>query len=79
MRWDEFADLIGGLSGDTALASVVRIRTETDREQIRQMTPAQRRMRADWQRRRALQRTRSETMGFVAQMQQAFANAFGGD
>lgn len=79
MRWEEFADLIRGLSEGTALAGVARVRTETDREAIRQMTPAQRRERMEWQRRRAAQRTESETMGFVAQMQRAFAQAFGGE
>ena len=79
MPWGEFCDLMTGIGDDTPLGRVVRIRTETDREAIRNMTPGQRRMRADWQRQRAEARTKDERATFLRQMQEAFARAFGGD
>ena len=39
MGWDEFADLLSGLNDETPLVKVAMIRTETDRERIRAMTP----------------------------------------
>lgn len=77
MTWEEFADLVGGLSSGTALAAVVQVRTETDPEAIRRMSAGQRRMRADWQRRRALSRDPGEYARFLAMMQEAFASMYG--
>lgn len=77
MGWDEFCDLLSGLNDDTPLVKVARIRTESDPERIRAMTPEQRRMRAEWQRGRAKRRTEQETLAFVAMMQAAFASAYG--
>ena len=77
MGWDEFSDLIAGLSDDTPLAKVARIRTEDDPEAIKQMTPGQRRMRAEWQRERALRRSEGEGREFLAAIQGALARAFG--
>lgn len=76
MPWDEFADLLSGLGEQTPLVRVAQIRTETDSERIRAMTPEQRRMRADWQRRRAARRTPAETEAFVSMLQAAVAEAF---
>ena len=77
MPWDEFADLLAGLNEDTPLVKVARIRTESDPERIRAMTPEQRRMRSEWQRGRAKRRSRQETLAFVAMMQAAFAGSYG--
>ena len=78
MPWEEFSDLISGLSGETALANIVRIRTTTDKETLKQLTPEQRRERAAWQRRQAMRRSKSDNASMLATLQQALANAFGG-
>lgn len=78
MGWDEFADLLAGLGADTPLASVVQTRLETDRDRIRAMTPGQRRMRSDWQRKRASKMPKKETEAFMRQMQDGLARMFGG-
>ena len=78
MAWDEFSDLLAGLNEGTPLVRVAQIRTETDRDAIAQMTPAQRRMRMEWQRRNAMKRPQSETEAFIADMQKALAGMFGG-
>lgn len=78
MPWEEFSDLLCGLSGDTALASVVRVRTTTDKNVLEQLTPEQRAMRAEWQRRRALNRSADENRAALDALQRALMNAFGG-
>lgn len=78
MSWDEFADLLAGLNNETPLAAVIRIRLENDPERLKAMTPAQRRMRSEWQRVRAGKRPQSETDAFLRQMQEGLARMFGG-
>lgn len=78
MGWDEFSDLLSGLNESTPLVKVALIRTESDPERIRAMSPEQRAMRAEWQRRRALNRPEEETRAFVEDMQAALARMFGG-
>lgn len=76
MSWDEFSDLLSGLTDDTPLVRVAMIRTATDKETIKQMTPEHRRMRAEWQRRCAMERTAAETDSFLDTMQSVFARLF---
>ena len=77
MEWDEFADLLSGLNEQTPLVRVAQIRTTTDRDVISGLTPQQRAIRAEWQRRRALATSERERDSVIAQMQAAFAEAFG--
>ena len=77
MGWDEFADLLSGLNESTPLAKVAQVRTATDRDRIMAMTPEQRRMRAEWQRRRAKSLPQQDTEAFIAMIQAAFAASFG--
>ena len=77
MGWDEFADLLSGLNESTPLVKVAQVRTATDRDRIMAMTPEQRRMRAEWQRRRAAARPAQDTEAFLGMMQAAFAASFG--
>lgn len=77
MRWDEFCDLVGGLTEQTPLVRVAQIRTESDPEALRRMTPEQRRERAGWQRRRALSRPAEEVRRDIEVLQRAMAAAFG--
>lgn len=77
MGWDEFCDLVSGLNEQTPLVRVAQIRTEKDPETLKKFTPDQRRMRAEWQRKRALSRPKSETDSFISTIQSAFAQMFG--
>lgn len=78
MRWEEFRDLLAGLSADTALGRVVAIRAEDDPEVLKRFTPQQRAMRAAWHNRMAHQRSAEDTAQFIATLQQAFARMAGG-
>lgn len=77
MTWDEFADLLCGLNETTPLVRVAQIRTETDPETLKDFTPAQHRMRSDWQRRQALKKDSGQVEKAISNMQQAFANMWG--
>lgn len=79
MGWEEFADLLSGLNDGTPLVRVAQIRTASDPEAVNRMTPQQRRMRTEWQRKRALKRPEAETIEFVESMQAQLAKLFGGE
>lgn len=48
MQWGEFSSLLSGLSGDTALGNVVRIRSENDSKKIREFSKEEREIRNKW-------------------------------
>ena len=77
MSWDEFSDLVAGLGENTPLVRIAQIRTETDPEAIKNLTPEQRRMRSEWQRRKASRMPESDVTAFVSSIQKAFAAMFG--
>lgn len=53
MSWDEFCTLLSGLKPDTPLGNIVSIRSETDKNVLKHFTTQQKKIRADWQRRKA--------------------------
>lgn len=77
MGWDEFSDLVSGLNEDTPLVRVAQVRTESDAERVRELSADQRRMRSEWQRRRAAARSNEDVAGFLSAMQRAFENLYG--
>lgn len=77
MSWDEFADLLSGLGEDTPLVRVAQIRTESDPERIRAMSPAQRAMRSAWQRRSAMRKSSEDVEAFLGTVQTALSGLFG--
>lgn len=72
MPWSEFASLLSGIGPDTALGRVVAIRSEEDREVLKRFSPAQRRIRADWQRKLAARRAPEETEAVARQLVEFF-------
>ena len=52
MPWEEFKQLLSGISSDTPLGRVVSIRSETDRKVLRRFTKEQRRIRNEWMQRK---------------------------
>lgn len=72
MKWDEFKDLLMGISPDTALGRIVAIRSETDKDILKHFTKDQKRIQADWKRRCA-KKVREEDMGKILE---AFKNGF---
>lgn len=72
MAWSEFCDLLTGLSPDTALARVIAIRAEEDKDVLKRFTPEQRRIRSEWRARVAKQRSEQDVISFLSQMQTVF-------
>lgn len=72
MAWSEFCDLLTGLSPDTALARVIAIRSEEDKDVLKRFTPEQRRIRSEWRSRVAKQRSEQDVTSFLSQMQTVF-------
>lgn len=83
LKYSDWAKMVSGLMEDTPLGRIVQIRSETDRDTLKHFTPAQRKIRSDWQRFRAEQvmRDPNSRMEYARQMQaleRSFAVAFGG-
>lgn len=55
MKWDEFKDLLVGISPDTPLGNIVSIRAENDKEILKRFSPEQLRIRNAWRARQAAQ------------------------
>ena len=74
MSWDEFSDLLCGLSPETPLGRMVQIRLETDEKIIENFTPHQKKIRSEWLSRRAKTITEEENNKFLDEMKQVFIN-----
>lgn len=72
MKWDEFRDLLVGISPDTALGRIVSIRSETDKNMLKHFTKEQRRIRSDWMRRRAKMVKQEDVDQVLESLKQAF-------
>lgn len=79
MTWDEFCTLLAGIMPETPLGQVVQIRSENDREKLKNFTPEQKRIRNEWRSRSASQVewTDAEKEEAVKQFQTMIAQAFG--
>lgn len=78
MPWEEFCDLLSGLSADTPLGKIVAIRAEDDREVLKNFTKEQRRIRSEWRNRRAKRRTAEENASALESIKQALIAMAGG-
>lgn len=53
MSWMEFRALLEGLGPDTPLGRIVSIRSEQDKDVLKNFTPEQKRIRNEWRKRKA--------------------------
>ena len=72
MSWREFSYLMTGLSPDTALGRIVSIRAENDPETLKEFTPEQRKIRSDYRKKIAKDKTPQEVKSIAEQLKQAF-------
>lgn len=80
MSWDEFTDLLSGLSADTPLGRMVQLRTETNEDILKEYTAGERQIRAEWQKKVAKRKGKDEVKDFLDSMEAAFRNlAAGGE
>lgn len=78
MKWDEFRDLLVGISPDTALGRIVSIRAEDDKEVLKHFTKEQKKIRSEWRTRRAKTIKPEEMNQILDGFKQAFIQMAGG-
>ena len=79
MKWNEFASLLSGLSPDSPLGRLVQIRTEIDKEVIKNFTSHQRKIYNEWQTKRLKNSSPQANENAIEQMRQMFVSmALGG-
>ena len=79
MSWDEFSDLLNGLNEETPLVKIVQIRLENDPEALKNFTQGQRKIRSEWHRHKAKQKSKQDINEFLKTMETAFKNYTKGD
>lgn len=79
MPWEEFCDLLAGISPDTALGRMAAIRAEEDENILQHFSPEQHRVRDEWRRRKAQEVTQEEMDRFLEEMKLAFMEMSGGE
>lgn len=73
----EYRKLLVGIMGNTPLGEVVRIRAETDRETIEQMTVQEKKIRSEWQKFRTSQNQTPQITISLEQFQQMMKSLAG--
>src|SRR5690606_235045 len=79
MTWEEFSSLLAGLLPETPLGYIVQIRSENDREKLKNFTPEQRRIRSAWRTRnmRNIELDPVEAAKAIEQLEKMIASAIG--
>ena len=72
MSWREFSYLINGLSGETPLGRIVRIRAENDPEVLKKFSKEEKQIRNDYRRRMAKQLPQQDVENAMERFRQAF-------
>lgn len=72
MKWDEFRDLLVGMGPDTPLGRIVAIRSEDDKDILKNFSPEQMRIRNTWRTRNAKAMPQEQVDNYVEAMKQAF-------
>lgn len=76
MKWDEFRDLLKGISPDTALGRIVSIRSEERKEVLEHFTKDQHRIRNEWKARRAKELAKEMSEADMNAVMESFKRAF---
>lgn len=76
MSWGEFCTLLSGLMPETPLGQIVCIRSESNKDILKNFTPDQHQIRNEW-RKHQVQILAVNASEMVAQFQQACKQAFG--
>lgn len=53
MSWSEFATLLSGLMPDTPLGQIISIRSETNKEMLKNFTKEQKKIQSEWKRKQS--------------------------
>lgn len=63
MPWDEFCSYLTGIMPDTPLGNIIQIRSETDKNILKNFTKEQKQIRNEWRTRQA-KHVDTNTMGY---------------
>ena len=79
MTWDEFSTLLAGILPETPLGYIVGIRSENDREKLKNFSPEQRQIRSTWRSKQAKQvQLTLDAKATVREIQRMIQSMFGG-
>ena len=78
MKWDEFCALLSGLSADSPLGRIVRIRAENDPKMLEKFTPHQRKIRSERRNRTALKVSEKSRDNILEELKNFFISIAGG-
>lgn len=77
MSWSEFTSLLSGIMPKTPLGQIVAIRSEDDKDMLKNFTKDQHRIRNEWRSRQINSMTDEEKEAQVKEIQEMFAKVFG--
>lgn len=79
MSWGEFATLLSGIMSKTPLGQVISIRSENDKDVLKNFTKEQHRIRNEWRSRKtkAITMDKAEMKRQVKMFQEIMKSAFG--
>ncbi|MDF2804946.1 MAG: Bacteriophage Gp15 protein [Anaerocolumna sp.] len=76
MSWSEFCTLLAGIMPKTPLGQIVSIRSEDDKDMLKNFTDEQHRIRNEWRSKQVDDMTEKEKEAKVKEIQEIFAKAF---
>lgn len=80
MPWDEFCSYLSGIMPDTPLGNIVQIRSEENKDVIKNFTPEQKRIRSEWRSRMAKSMDKKQAEDAIEMFKNMFRElASGGD
>ena len=79
MAWDEFSTLLAGIMPETPLGQIVSIRSENDKDMLKNFTKEHHRIRNEWRSRvaRTVSINKAEVKRQIRVFQEACKQAFG--
>ena len=80
MPWDEFCSYLSGIMPDTPLGNIVQIRSEENKDVLKNFTPEQKRIRSEWRSRMAKSMDKKQAEDAIEMFKNMFRElASGGD
>lgn len=77
MEWREFSALLSGIMPETPLGQIIQIRSEEDKDILKNFTTEQKRIRSEWRSRFAKKVSEKDAEAAIKEFQQMMAKAFG--
>lgn len=79
MPWDEFCSYLSGIMPDTPLGNIVRIRSEEDKNVLKNFSPEQKKIRTEWRNRIAKNMDKKEAENAIMAFKNMFKQLAGGE